>query len=170
MGPGHLGIGFAAKPLAPDLPLWALLVSSEAIDLLSLGFKAIGIEEFAIQTTSLKNGVEISIPGNVPWSHGFFMTIIWSLLAMGITYLFTRNRRSSNVIGMVVFSHWILDFIVHPPYLPLFFEGSPMLGLGLWSSGPGLITSFFLEAALLLGGMAIYLNYRKQKPTKQQGV
>ena len=35
-------------------------------------------------------------------------------------------------IGLAVFSHWILDFLVHRPDLPLLWDG-PMVGLGLWN-------------------------------------
>ena len=48
MGPGHFGIAFAAKPTAPKASLLALLVASEALDIFSFGFEAIGIERFAI--------------------------------------------------------------------------------------------------------------------------
>jgi hypothetical protein len=168
MGPGHLAIGFAAKPAAPKAPLWILLVATEVFDLLTFGFEAIGIETFASSRTDLNQGVIISSPASIPWSHGLFMCIVWSLLAAAITFLIYRERRTSAVIGLVVFSHWVLDFIVHPPELPILFNGSPTLGLGLWSSGTGLIISIILELSLLAGGIAIYLVVRKRK-TVQAG-
>ena len=67
------------------------------------------------------------------------------------------------MIGLVTFSHWILDFIVHPPDLPLLFRNSPELGLGLWTSGPGLILSAVLEIFLLDGGITIYIAYRRKE-------
>jgi hypothetical protein len=67
------------------------------------------------------------------------------------------------MIGFVVFSHWILDFIVHPPDLPLFLSGSPKLGLGLWTSGFGLILSGVLEVVLLAGGIVVYVFARSKK-------
>ena len=70
------------------------------------------------------------------------------------------------MIGLVVFSHWILDFIVHPPDLPILFRGSPELGLGLWTSGPGLVFSLILDLALLIGGIVVYLVARKRKTSK----
>ena len=33
-GLGHLGFGFAAKPVARKVPLWVLLISTELLDLL----------------------------------------------------------------------------------------------------------------------------------------
>jgi len=32
MGPGHFGIGFAAKSTAPKVPLWVLLVANEPFE------------------------------------------------------------------------------------------------------------------------------------------
>ena len=162
MGPGHLGVGFAAKIVAPKAPLWSLLIASELIDLLSFGFIAAGIEKVAVSQTDFKFGVQTITPGSVPWSHGLAMSIVWSLLFGVLSLIYFRDRRTSIILGLVVFSHWILDFIVHPPDLPLFLEGSPNLGLGLWTSGPGLIASIVLEFVLLGGGIAIYWIARKR--------
>ena len=90
------------------------------------------------------------------------MSILWSGLAFAITFLISRDRRTAGVIGLVTFSHWVLDFIVHPPDLRLLFDGSPMVGLGLWTSPSGVILSFVLEAVLLAAGIAVYLNAKKR--------
>ena len=163
MGPGHLGVAFAAKPLAPKAPLWMLLVASEALDLLCFGFVTLGLEKTAVSKTDFQHGVQTITPGSIPWSHGLFMSIIWSMFFTAIAYLVFKNWRTSGMIGLVVFSHWVLDFIVHPPDLPLFFRNSLELGLGLWTSGPGLILSAVSEFVLLGGGIAIYLISRKRK-------
>ena len=163
MGPAHLGIGFAAKKAAPDVPLWMLLVASEVLDLLSFVFITIGVEKISAVKTSLEKGIETITPGSVPWSHGLFMSLVWSVAAAILGYLVFKDRHSGKVIGLVVFSHWILDLIVHPPDLPLFLEGSPMLGLGLWTSGPGLIASMILEVVLTFGGIAIYILHRRRE-------
>jgi hypothetical protein len=90
------------------------------------------------------------------------MSIVWSILFGAVAFIFFRDRRTSLILGIVVFSHWILDFIVHPPDLPLFLDGSPLLGLGLWTSGPGLIASGILEFVLLVGGLVLYIIFRKR--------
>lgn len=162
MGPGHLGIGLAAKPVAPEVPLWVLLVASEVLDLLSFGFIALGVERTSITLTDFNQGMRTITQSSIPWSHGLFMSLVWSLLFGALAYLIYRDRRTSAVLGLVVFSHWVLDFIVHPPHLPLLFDGSPQVGLGLWTSGPGLILSVVLEFVLLAGGLAIYLAARKR--------
>ena len=167
--PGHFGVGLAAKPLAPAVPVGVFLLASEFLDLLSLAFGAIGLEKFATSQTDFTHGVRILIPGSIPWSHGLLMSIIWSILFGAVVFLIYRDRRSGVVLGLVVFSHWILDFIVHLPDLPLFLAGSPELGLGLWSSGSGLVASLFLEFALLAGGISVYIFWRKcEKQGREQ--
>jgi hypothetical protein len=160
--PGHLAIGFAAKSAAPKAPLLVLLVASEVLDLLCFGFVALGIEKLGTSHTDLTRGLTVLTPASIPWSHGLFMSVGWSVIAAAIAYLIFRDRRTSGIIGLVVFSHWVLDFIVHLPDLPLFFDGSPKLGLGLWGSGPGLILSGILEMVLLAGGIALYLRKKNK--------
>jgi hypothetical protein len=163
MGPGHFGIAFAAKPVAPKAPLWLLLVASELLDLLTFLFAGIGMERIGTSQTDIEQGTRILTPASVPWSHGLVMSLVWSILVAGLAILFIRDRRTAGMLGLVIFSHWILDFLVHPADLPLFFAGSPTLGLGLWSTGPGLILSGILEFGLLAGGIAIYMIWRKKK-------
>ena len=86
----------------------------------------------------------------------------------GIAYLISKDRLSSIILGLVVFSHWVLDFIVHPPDLPLLFAGSPEVGLGLWTSGPGLIASIALELVISFGGIAIYMFARRRNAAPMQ--
>ena len=139
--PGHVAIGFAAKPLAPMAPLWVLLMATEVPDILFFGFEAAGVEYQAVTQTGLSQGLQMISPGFNPFSHGLFMTGIWAILVGGIAWLIFKDRRTSIILGLVVFSHWVLDFIVHPPELSLLFDGSPLVGLGLWSSGAGFIIS-----------------------------
>lgn len=53
-----------------------------------------------------------------------------------------------------MFSHWVLDLLVHKADLPLY-DDAMKLGLGLWNY-PAIALA--LEALLLFGGMAIYLR------------
>ena len=164
--PGHLGIGFAAKPVAPKAPLWVLLVATQVLDLLSFLFMAVGIESMGVTTIDLSRGIQYLTPASVPWSHGLLMSVVWSILAGAIAYLFYRDRRTGIVVGLLVFSHWVLDLIVHLPDLPLLFDGSTLVGLGLWGSGPGLVISGILELVLLTGGIAVYMVTRKREPVQ----
>lgn len=150
----------AAKTQADEVPLWSLVVAAYTNDLLKYGFTAIGLEKPSGSYLDLKRGVFMLFPGSIPWSHGLFMSIVWSLLAAGIAYLFFHNRRISSIFGLVVISHWLLDFIVHPPDLPLLFSHSPMVGLGLWDTPSTFIIASMIEAVMMAGGLLIYFNHR----------
>lgn len=148
---GHIAVGLAAKPLAPRASLGALLLSATAIDTLTGVFAITEIET-----------MDASGNFSFPWSHGLLMAVVWAIVGAAVAFLLSRDRRVSVVISLVVFSHWLLDFISHPmgmgrdlpPDLPLLFEGSPKVGLGLYNSVPAaLITDF----GLLIAGIAIYL-------------
>ncbi len=160
MGPGHFGIALAVKPLASKVPLWSLLVGSEALDLLCFGFIYLGIEKTGASQVDLQHGIQMVTPGAIFLSHGLLMSVVWSAAGAGIIYLLLRDRRASALFGLTIFSHWILDSIVHLPDLPLAFAGSPQVGLGLWGSGPGLIISGLLELFLIAGGLFLYLRWR----------
>jgi len=163
MGPGHFAIALVAKPIAPKAPLWVLLAASEALDLLCFGFVAAGIEHTGERQVGIAQGIRIVTQGSIPWSHGLFMSLVWSVAAAAVGYWVFRDRRTSVVLGLVVFSHWVLDFIVHLPDLPLLFDASPKVGLGLWGTGPGLILSGVLEVLMLAGGIIIYIKWRRKK-------
>jgi len=53
-----------------------------------------------------------------------------------------------------VFSHWVLDLVVHRPDLPLY-DNTAKVGLGLWNFPA---VAFALEASLLFGGMWLYFG------------
>ena len=53
-----------------------------------------------------------------------------------------------------MFSHWVLDLIVHRPDLPLY-DDTLKMGLGLWNYPT---VAFLLEVAILFGGMLLYLR------------
>lgn len=159
-GIGHLGVGFAAKPLAPKVPLWVLLVASELLDILWLLFYLVGIDK------------NVSMERASPLSHGLFMSIIWSVIAAFVAAVVYRDRRSSLVIGLLVFSHWVLDLITHPmgaifggrslsPDLPLFFNGSRRVGIGLYNHS--FLLAVISDLVILLAGVLIYRTYKKRR-------
>jgi hypothetical protein len=145
-------MGFAAKPGGPKIPLGVLLAASWLLDFLYFIFAFAGLE-------SVEN---LTKPGAVPtpYSHGLFMALVWTTLAGLLAWRVYHSRRAGLVIGLVVFSHWVLDFISWNN-LNLFFKGSPQVGLGLFNAlGAGTI---YIEMGLFIAGVAVYLVTRKRK-------
>ena len=157
----HASIGLMAKPLVPKAPLWALLVATQVPDLLSFGFMAAGLEHVAVTQVDFENGLRYLSPPFVPWSHGLCMSIVWSVIVAAIAFLFSRDRRTSLVIGLLVLSHWALDFLVYF-YVPVFFDNSRVIGLGLITTVPGFVAGILLELGLIAGGITVYLKTRKR--------
>jgi len=68
------------------------------------------------------------------------------------------EARAALLVAVAVFSHWVLDFVVHRPDLPLY-DNTAKVGLGLWNRP---VLALGLEAALLLGSMALYLRGQRR--------
>lgn len=162
-GIAHLGVGLAAKRAAPGIPVFFLILASYAIDLIWAVFMLTGIE---------------GLPGMQPaktiaWSHGLLMALVWSLLGGLIAFRIGRSRRAGWVIGLLVFSHWVVDFISHPMRavfpdvvgLPLLFDGSPTVGLGVWSTPAGMYIGEF--GTLAAGAFLYALTLRKLRREKK---
>jgi len=150
VGPAHLAVGLVARPLAPKAPLGAILLATELTDIL-----------WGVFTLARLDGV-----GFAPWSHGLLTSAIWSGLAGLASGRVYRDKRTGAVIGLLVFSHWVLDFISHPmqpntaPDLPLAFAGSPKVGLGLYGALGRRAAA--VELGLLVLGIATYLVTRRR--------
>jgi membrane-bound metal-dependent hydrolase YbcI (DUF457 family) len=157
----HASIGLIAKRIAPKAPLLALLAATQVLDVLGLGLIAAGIEHGADTQLDFEHGLRYLSQPSIAWSHGLFMAVVWSVVVAVIAFLFYRDRRTSIVVGLLVFSHWLLDFIVYPN-MPVLFDGSQVIGVGLITSGPGLILGIILEIVLIGGGIAFYLITRKR--------
>jgi hypothetical protein len=148
---GHAAVALAAKPLAPRLSLGLTMTAAYWLDVLWPAFLLAGIER-----------VEIS-PGDTaftplhfthyPWTHSLTAGVVWGVL-FGFAFLFL-GKGNSLLLGLLVFSHWVLDFISHRPDLPLWPGSDVMVGLGLWNSVPG---TFAVEGAMFLAGLLLYLR------------
>jgi hypothetical protein len=67
-----------------------------------------------------------------PYSHGLVSSLAWSTVAFALVRLAGRRVGAALVVAATVFSHFILDALVHVAGLPLLGAGSYHLGLGLW--------------------------------------
>ncbi len=156
---GHFGVGFAAKKVIPKTSLGTLLLASQFIDLLWPFFLIFGIETVAID------------PGNTaftpldfiyyPFSHSLLGVLIWALIFGAVYYFIKRDLKSSLILGILVLSHWILDFVTHRPDLPLFLGSDSLLvGLGLWNS---VIATIMIESIIFITGVYFYIAVTKAK-------
>jgi len=156
----HVGVGLALKWAAPKAPVIALVVAAETLDLMMIPLLAAPAGTDAMSLT-----------------HGLFMAGTWSILAIILAAMLHSGPRTSLVLGAAVFSHWILDFITHPmgavfggkplpPDLPLFFAGSPRVGLGLYNFSYPLAVGF--DLGVTIAGVAAFIAFRRLNRTQLQ--
>jgi len=151
---GHYGPSFAIKSLRPAISMWLLFIAVQLVDVAWAALILLGIEKVRIVP-----GITASNPLDLyymPYTHSLVAAIIWSVaVAFLVRFLPGVTTRSAAVwIGIAVFSHWVLDLLVHRPDLPLY-DDTMKIGLGLWNY-PAIALA--LEAALLFGGMIMYLR------------
>lgn len=159
---GHFGVGLGAKKAAPKLSLGTLFMASQFLDLLWPTFLLLGWEKVSIEP-----GVTEMNPLNFihyPISHSLLMAVVWGII-FGLVYLIIRkNFKNSLILALCVISHWVLDYFVHRPDLPLIpWESSAVVGLGLWNNTP---SEFILESLIFAGGLMLYTKTTKPKNKK----
>ena len=155
---GHFAVGFAAKRAAPRASLTVLLLSAVFLDVLWPVFLWLGLEQVRID------------PGNTaftpldfvsyPYSHSLAMALVWSVLFAAVYRARTHYATGALWVGIGVFSHWVLDWVVHRPDLPLFPLRGPKVGLGLWNSVTATVVT---EIAMFLVGLGLYLSVTRAK-------
>jgi hypothetical protein len=154
---GHFGVALAAKRIAPRTSLGTLILGAQLLDLLWPILLLLGIEHVRIAPGITK--VSPLDFYDYPISHSLATTIGWSVLVGGIYFLVRRYLRGAWVVGLAVLSHWVLDFLVHRPDLPLW-PGGPRVGLGLWNSWPA---SIIFEVLFFAAGVGTYLSTTRSK-------
>jgi hypothetical protein len=148
----HLGVGFAAKRIAPGINEVYLIIAAELIEIIFFALVIAGAENMPLPDK----------PPFSPYSHGLFMGIMWSVIAAALTFLISRNRKTSFIIGALVLSHTILDLIASPKLafyptdikMPIFFNNNLSVGFGLFKHST---LALIAEAGIFLTGLAIYL-------------
>lgn len=152
---GHYSAAFAARATNQNIPLWVLFGAAQLVDIGWAIFIMSGIEHVRIVPGfTAANPLDLY---HMPYTHGLPAAILW---AVGAALLYVAIARPSKrwrigiAIGAVVASHWVLDWLVHVPDLPLWAD-QYKTGLGLWNY---LGLSVAIEAALLAAALWWYMR------------
>ncbi|HEX6850684.1 MAG TPA: hypothetical protein VF139_04695 [Candidatus Polarisedimenticolaceae bacterium] len=149
---GHLGAALAAKRIAPETSLGTTFLAAQLADLAWPTLVLLGVE-----TVKIAPGITAVTPldfERYPYTHSLVAAVLWSS-GFALLYSLVRRDRRKNawILGALVFSHWILDWISHRPDLPLTLTGEARVGLGLWNS---LAATLVVELAIFGGGVWLY--------------
>jgi hypothetical protein len=164
---GHYSVAFAAKGERNKIPLWVLFIAVQFLDYIWATLVLLGIEKLRV----IKGFTAGSMLDSYfhPYSHSLPMAILWSAVA-ALIYKGMWRAKASNlavlVVGLAVFSHWLLDLIVHPRDLAIY-DNTWKVGFGLWRYRD---PEFALEIALLACGIGLYLMRNVMPPIRKAAV
>lgn len=153
---GHLAMALAGRKASPRTSLVWFVVAANLVDLIWPIFLLVGLERVRID------------PGNTaftplafesyPWTHSLLMGVLWGAALAGVARCFGVSARAAALIGAVVASHWVLDFVTHRPDLPLWPWPSGSYGLGLWNF---VTATFAIEGLMWLAAIVTFLSARR---------
>ncbi|HTT00871.1 MAG TPA: hypothetical protein VMG11_02195 [Steroidobacteraceae bacterium] len=132
---------FVAAALLLDVVLWVLVL---------VGFESVNIPSDYARTHQAEF--------QFPYSHGLLAALVWSSLAAAavLGWLAEPARvRIAALVALAVFSHWVLDVLVHRPEMPLAGPHSLRIGLGLW--GSSLPVALAVESLFIFAGLLLYI-------------
>src|SRR5260221_5300903 len=125
---GHLASALAMKAREPRAPTWALVLGVGVLDVLFGIFVPLGIEKATV-TPGVSPGFRLDF---IDWSHSFAMSLVWALLFGALVYFIWRK---SAVVALwcavAVFSHFVLDLLMHPGDLALWPHSAAHVGFGI---------------------------------------
>jgi membrane-bound metal-dependent hydrolase YbcI (DUF457 family) len=151
---GHYSAALAAKAAEPRAPLWTYVIGCQLLD---VGWSVL------VMTGAERVSFDPSLPGSalvlehMPWTHSLPAAVLWSLAAaLAVRFAMKLSWRVCIFVGLVVFSHWLADLLVHRPDLELWFGGTKV-GLGLWNYP---VPEQALEIGLLAVAGAFWTGWR----------
>jgi hypothetical protein len=165
---GHYSVAFALKSEKNRIPLWVLFIAVQFLDYIWATLVLLGIEKLRV----IKGFTAGSMLDSYfhPYSHSLITAILWSCIA-AIAYKpicswleLAYTKSASLIIGLAVFSHWVLDLIAHPRDLAIY-DNTLKVGFGLWKYRD---PEFALEIALLAVGIMLYVA-RNAMPAIRKG-
>ena len=167
---GHYSVAFAIKSEKNGIPLWVLFIAVQFLDYIWATLVLLGIEKLRV----IKGFTAGSMLDSYfhPYSHSLITAILWSVAAAlvykGVCGRYGRHYSKSapGIIGLAVFSHWILDLVAHPRDLAIY-DNKWKVGFGLWNYRD---PEFALEVALLAVGIALYLVRNAMPPLRKGAV
>lgn len=151
---GHYAPAFLAAARPQSAALGSLFVAAQLTDIAFATLVLTGTEKMRVVPgfTAL-NDFDLY---HMPYSHSLMGTILFGVI-FGLLVMVGTGRKKAGVgAGLVVVSHWFLDWLTHKPDLTLF-GAPPKWGLGLWDLP---ILAIPLELGLVAAAIAYFVHQR----------
>jgi len=150
---GHFAPAFVASSLGPRAPgLGVTFVAAQLVDWAFFGLAIVGVEKMRIEP-----GATVMVPYDIyfyPYTHSLLGAGIWAVAFALIILIAQKNALAGLLAGLVVVSHWVLDWVAHRPDLTLM-GSEPFYGLGLWNYPAAAMP---IEVVMCLGGLFFYIK------------
>jgi hypothetical protein len=152
---GHFGLAAGIKARERAVPLWALMLATQWLDVVFVPLFVAKIERIDViggGAPGYGNGII-----HADYTHSLVGAIVLALI-FALPAAWRWGRRAAVVLGAVVLSHWVLDLVVHRhdmPLLPGAPPGTPLFGFGLWRWP---VVTAAAELALVVWGSLSYLR------------
>lgn len=156
---GHYGVALALRPLkgSPSLPV--LFAAVQAVDIAFFSFLIPGIERMRIVPgATVMNSMDLYF---LPYTHSLVGAAAFSVVVGGVVAALAAPNlrwRAFAITALAVFSHWLLDLLVHRPDLGIIGDSDTKLGLGLWNY-PAIAMP--LEIGIVIAGLAVFIWARR---------
>lgn len=153
---GHVGVALAVGRAERRVNVGVFVGAALLLDLVLWLLVLLGLESVAVPA----NFASTHQPEFVfPYSHGLLASVLWSAIAGAAALLACSDRptlkwRVAVLVAAAVFSHWLLDALVHRPEMPLTSGTSSMVGLALWNN---MSIALGIEAMIVAVGLYLFV-------------
>lgn len=153
---GHMGVGLALGRAERRVNVGVFIAAGLLLDLVLWLFVLLGWESVTLPADFASTHQAEFV---FPCSHGLLAAAVWSALAGAAAFvsygrLGPSKVRVAALVAAAVFSHWLLDALVHRPEMPLAGAGSAKVGVGLWQHMPAALA---VEAAIVVIGLCLFI-------------
>jgi hypothetical protein len=151
---GHFGFAAVVKAKATAVPLWAMMLACQWLDVVFVFLYLAGVERLE-PLPGAANGAYGAVIIHADYTHSLIGAVLLSVVFGGLAAL-RYGLRSGTILALVAMSHWPLDLIVHRADMPIVPGGGGSLshlGFGLWRYPT---EAALLELAIVVTGAYLY--------------
>jgi hypothetical protein len=158
---GHYAAAYALKATRPAVPLWALFVAVQAVDIVFFVLAITGVEGLAVNPGA--DGPLAMNLVHIPYTHSLALNLAYAG-AIAVAGVLAKRTVLGVVLAAALLSHWSFDLFVHMRDLPLTVAGTTKVGLGLWQYP---LLALLLEVGLVVVAYAVLRRALPHGPSRR---